>query len=436
MNSPVFPRLVRMLAVAAAFAVAIGCTFVIESTSARPVGELKAKATRTAKGEVPASLKSLDVDNRIGFVHVIATENEPLEWSWKLTVQAQSDSLATQSADAASCQAVRDGDGLKLVVSLPDKTPNNVSIQSDLEIRVPKSISVRTRTSFGETTASGVAGDVDAEDQSGSILLRDIGGKVRANTSFASLRVAGTGPATLKNQSGQIEAVNIRGPLDAETSFSTLTARDIEGGIKARNQSGAVHATRIKGNADIKTSFSSIRAEEIAGTATLANQSGSVDASRIRGDADIKTTFSNIRADGITGSATLANQSGGIRARDVTGSINASTSFSTMDIESAGPSFTCRNQSGGIRLRATSPNLTGIDAQTSFGSIDVRLPAGLKPAIQAKTTFGQVESDFPVMLKSPGKGALADAESGAAKITLNNQSGSIHIRKDTATAAK
>ena len=90
----------------------------------------------------------------------------------------------------------------------------------------------------------------------------------------------------------------------------------------------------------------------------------------------------------------------------------------------------CHNQNGALRLRATSATLTNIEAKTSFATLEVHLPASLKPAIQARTTFGEVESDFPVLMKPRGEEPFAGVAPGTARITLLNQNGKIGVVRD------
>ena len=95
------------------------------------------------------------------------------------------------------------------------------------------------------------------------------------------------------------------------------------------------------------------------------------------------------------GEVVLENQNGGIDASAIGGSVKASTSFSSLKVSAKGPAFDCHNQNGEIYIQATSPALASIQAETSFGGLEVRIPAALKPVIVAKTSFGEVDSDFP-----------------------------------------
>jgi hypothetical protein len=65
--------------------------------------------------------------------------------------------------------------------------------------------------------------------------------------------------------------------------------------------------------------------------------------------------------------------------------------------------------------------------RTSYGALEVRLPAGLKPAVQAHTSYGDIESDFPVLMKSRNQGALDGQPPGTPRINLQNQNGKIRV---------
>jgi hypothetical protein len=372
-----------------------GCTYVSEP--GRSEQGLNSVATRSSAGAIPGNIRLLEVENSFGSIRVITVETEPPQWSWKLMMQAQTDPLAQQWADASKCEETQAEGTLRLAVSLPESSGARRA-QSDLEIRVPSSISVRTRNRFGRTEISGVKGDVDATGQNGAIELREIGGAVRAQTAFASLSADRTGPAILRNQNGRINATIVRGDLDAATSFGHLEAEEISGNVKARNQNGRIEISGVKGRADIQTSFATLRVEAVQGDATLANQNGQID------------------------------------AREISGSVKAHTSFARMDVESTGSKVECHNRNGSIRILATSSQLASVEAETAFARLEVRLPAGLKPAIEARTSFADIESDFPVLLKPKGEDSFANLEPGAPRIRLRNQNGPIRVFCESAVA--
>ena len=407
-----------------------GCgVHIFNSSGGWSDADLKAATNVVETVGIPDGLERLEVDNRFGTVHITGTENGRTGWTWRLAVRARSDAVAQQIASRASCKAELEGEHLSLVVSLPEsKEPRR--IQSDLEISVPKAAAVQARNRFGATAIADLAGDVEATNQNGRLEIRNIGGSVRARTSFAALSVSNTGPATLRNQNGRIEATGIGGALEANTSFASLIARDIRGPASLNNQNGKIEAVAIRGLLDAKTSFASLIAQDIGGPVHLRDQNGSIEIVQARGDADIETSFASLSVEGIQGDAILINRNGRVRASGITGSVKASTSFAALEVTGAGSNFVCHNQNGAIRLRATSAALTHIEAKTSFDTLEVHLPAGLKPAIQARTTFGKVESDFPVLMKPRGEEPFAGVAPGTPSITLLNQNGKIAVVRD------
>lgn len=382
-------RFFSILVSAAAIAAMTGCYFNFSSSSGWSASNLKAVTNLVQSAAIPAGLKTLEVNNAFGAIHITGDDTVPASWSQKLTVHARTDADARQFASNLLCRADLSGDRLKLVVTVPDsREPHN--FQSDLEITVPKSVAAQTHDQYGRTEIIGLNGDVEAANRFGALELRDINGKVRAETSYAALKINNTGAATLKNQFGAIDAAGIHGLLDAETSYASLDASDIGGTVKLRNQFGSVHVEKA-GNADLKTSYAELRVKEIAGDARLVNQFGRV------------------------------------AAEAITGSVRAETSYGAMDITGPGGSFICDNQFGGISVRATSAALTNLDARTSYASLAVRMPAGLKPAIQAHTSYGDIESDFPVLMKPRGQDPFAGLPPGTPRVNLQNQNGKIRV---------
>jgi hypothetical protein len=382
-NSMFMNRLCSIIITAAVAAAFCGCNIHISNSSGGwNSSSLSASTNIFQSAAIPAGIKSLEVINAFGAVHVTGADIDPAPgWSQNLTVRARTEADAQEIATNFLCRAELSGDHLKLIVSEPD-LPQPHSFQSDLEITVPKSVAVQTRDKYGRTEIAGLNGDVEAVDQFGAMTLHDIGGNVRAQTSYAALDVRASGPATLKNQFGAIQAADIRGPLEAQTSYGPLEARDIGGTLKLRNQFGLIRVQKA-------------------------------------GQADVETSYGEMVVKQIDGDARLVNSFGRVAAEDVSGSVNAKTSYGPMDITGPGANFTCDNSFGPISLRATSGALARVDAHTSYAALDVRLPASLKPSVQAHTSYGHIDSDFP-----------SDSTEGAPRLSLRNAYGNIRVARE------
>jgi hypothetical protein len=136
---------------------------------------------------------------------------------------------------------------------------------------------------------------------------------------------------------------------------------------------------------------------------------------------EVDNRFGTIHVDG-TDAATIG------WTRKLT--VRAHSGAVAQQIAGGGSRFVCHNQNAPIRLHATSTALTNIEAKTSFGTLEVHLPASLKPAIRARTSFAGIESDFPVLLKPRGEDPFAGVVPEAARISLQNQTGRIAVVRD------
>jgi hypothetical protein len=382
-------RLFSLVIAVAPVALMTGCYYHNSGSSGWSHADFKAATNIVQSAVIPAGLKTLEVNNAFGAIHITGADNGPFGWSQTLTVRARTDDMVQQIASNVLCRADLAGDRLKLVVTVPDSREPH-SFQSDLEITVPKAVSVQTRDQYGRTEITGLNGEVEVVNKFGAADLRDISGQVRAETSYAALTVANTGPATLKDQFGAIDATGIHGPLAAETSYAAFNARDVRGTVRVRNQFGAVRVENSE-------------------------------------DADLKTSYAELRVSKVSGAARLVNQFGRVTAESVAGPVRAETSYGPMDITGSGANFICNNQFGGITVRAASATLTNLDARTSYGALEVRLPAGLKPAVQARTSYADIESDFPVLMKPRGQEPFASLPPGTPRINLQNQNGKIRV---------
>lgn len=344
------------------------------------------------RGQIDGALKRLEVDHRLGRVRIVGTEDPMGEWSWTLTVRARNEGSAIDAVASADLRSRSTQDRLELTLSLPG-TDGRWQFESELEIRLPKAIAVETENRFGATEIAGIAADIEVWAQNGSVRVKEVEGRVYAETSFASLDVRDTGPTTVKNHNGPILVEGVEGALDAETSFGSLTVEDVRGPVRLRNRNGPIELVRAASAADIATSFGRVSVRDISGNVTLVNRNA-----------------------GISGSA-------------IRGSVWAETSFGGIDISADAPSIVCRNSNGSIELQVLSGALTNLQAETSFGWLELRLPGGLKPMIEARTSFGTIESDFPIMPNPPATEAFAAGEPDVPRVRLRNRNGSIRVMR-------
>ncbi|MBL9174576.1 MAG: hypothetical protein JNL10_13650 [Verrucomicrobiales bacterium] len=352
-------------------------------------GDYRFATELTSQGGIGTDVRELEVVNRYGKLRIVGSDSGPWSWTSTIRIKARDSAAGNLVVESATVTSTTNGSAVRIEFN-PPSPGRHASVQSDLEVRVPRHVLVHASNEFGPMEVEGFTADVSARSSNGKMTLEDIGGAVTAEASFGSLRVQRTGPAKLTNRNGSIEALDIRGSLDAKTGFAPLKAESIRGPARLKNANGSIQVSDA--------------AELEAGT-----------------------SFAPIEVRNISGRTSLENRNGGIAASELHGPVIADTSFAPLRLDTDGPAITARNQNGGIHIRARSTALTNLVAETSFATLEVRLPSGLNPRIEAHSDFGKVESDFPVTGKPPGG---SDVAAGEPRIQLNDRNGTIRVLRD------
>lgn len=403
-----------------------GCARISVGNSDHGGVDAKVTVSRQHEGAIPAAIQKLYVENRNGPVVVTGVEGD-FGWRGELKCHALDERTANEFADRCRLEATENDGAIRLLLRIPEGD-RAFWVESDLRVRVPRSVAVEVINSIGATEVSQVRQAVRVRNQSGRILLASLPGEVDAATTFAAIQAEDIGPAKLHNQSGGIDVSRVAGDLVAATSFGALSAREVKGTVELANQSGSITAGAIAGELKARTSFGGLRILD-TGPAYLANQSGGIAAARVAGNLDAATSFAPLTVEAIQGEAKLVNQSGAITAAAIRGALSARTSFARMRLSGTSSTIHARNESGAIEIIAASTQTTRIDAATTFSPLDLRLRADAKPLIRAHTTFGEVHSEFPVIMKSTLSEEQFAADPSLPKVSLQNQSADIRIAR-------
>ena len=354
-------------------------------------------ATRTQQGDILGHVKTVEVNNRFGKVHVEPVEDS-FGWRWELTCWSDAVEQAERFASQIQLNVQQRGDVQTWIVTLPQPpVPQLRGVRSDLTLQVPASVQVVVSNGFGDTTIQGVEGSVVTETRHGQVELADLAGSVNATHSFGQLQASRIHRAHLVNSHGQVNVREAAGDLIIHNQFGEVTATDVLGQLEIVNAHGQVSVGNVGGRAEIRGAFAPIQLSGAQSDVLLHNKHGQVTVRQVRGRLEIENAF------------------GGIDA----------------DVESA--EVICKCKHGSILLRLRNPQLRLVQAETAFANLDLQIPERLSPAIQSDVKFGQVHSDVPVRLVES-----VDSERGlsseAPRIIVKNQHGDIHIKQSPGDA--
>ena len=191
-------------------------------------------------------------------------------------------------------------------------------------------------------------------------------------------------------------------------------------------------ARNIGGCAQISNQYATVELDTVGGSTTVANEHGRVSVVNVAKQADIRTSFADIDIQDVKGGVTAHSQHGSIAGNRIQGATKAETSFGGIELTAQAAEVVCKNHHGSIRLVLLSPELRRIQAETSFGPLEVMLAPTIVPTIDAQAVYGNVRSDFPVRQVGTAVENVSDREDDSPRLTLQNSHGDVTIRKATA----
>jgi hypothetical protein len=213
----------------------------------------------------------------------------------------------------------------------------NVSV--DLDVELPKSVSLTAVSARGDINISGIRGAISATTQNGDIEIHDAGSDVNIQLQKGDVRVSNVpGNVRISGKGSQIEVSDVG---------DALIEGDFYGPIRVRNVKKTTH-------------YASQR--------------------------------SDLTLQHLTGQLEL--DSGDIEISDVAGFAKITTHNQDLDIENVAGKLDVSNSHGDIRIRFSDPPREDVNVVNDSGEIDLTLPANSNFQIAAASRSGEVQSDF------------------------------------------
>ncbi len=348
-------------------------------------GELR---SRPETGSLPATMTSIEIDQRFGEVKVLVAAGDP-SFEWKLSCWGKTAEDAERFLTEITLERTESAGAHRFQLVLPEDPGSKLrGVESELTVHVPVMTRVLVRNSFGGVEVRGISGKVSGDCSHCSIELVDLSDSVEWKTSFNDLTATRIGGGELQNSHGEVVVDTVTGDLVAETSFA------------------AARITGVRGSLEVENSHGKLSIERVDGTLTA------------------KTSFSNLIVDGVGGDATLRNSHGSIEARSIVGEVDAETSFAGLQLESGGERVKVENSHGRIDITLTGPVIRHVEAETSFSNLEIRLPGGLHPALFIDQKYGEISCPLPVLLAGGNSSPVA---AGAPQVHLKVRHGDIEV---------
>ncbi len=257
------------------------------------------------------------------------------------------------------------------------------TVETDLDISVPRKASVTVSSRRGDVNVSGRTGNIDISAQHSDTSVDDITGNVKVSQEKGSAKV---------------EQVN--GDVHVEGRLNEVSVADVKGSVQLEGEFQE-----------------SVKLERIAKTVTFKSSRTDMEFSRIEGSLDLNSD--ELHADEITGPLRLTTRSKNIRLDGVSGDVRL------------------QNDNGAVELVMRALGNVQIDNRS--GDIQLSLPDKASFRLDARTRDGEIQSDFSELKvnndehESRATGSVGSASS---HIVVNNEHDGIEIRKASAQPPK
>jgi DUF4097 and DUF4098 domain-containing protein YvlB len=254
-------------------------------------------------------------------------------------------------------------------------------VTTDLDIAIPRKGSVAISSRHGDVNVTGRDGDVDITNAHGEVSLADINGKADLNLDHSSARVS-----------------QIKSDVSVQGRANDVSLEDINGSV------------RLDGEF-----MESLKLVKIAKPVTFKSSRTNMEFSKLDGDLNL--------------------DSGDLQATNITGPVRLTTRSKDVHLTGVSGDVRLQDENGGIEIDVS--KLGSMQLDNRNGDIEVHLPDKAGFQVNAQARNGEIQSDFGGLKIDNGDDratANGTVGSGGPHLVLNNEHGTIEIRKGSVVA--
>ena len=252
-------------------------------------------------------------------------------------------------------------------------------VSTDLDIAMPRKASVVASTSRGDISIIGRDGNGDLTSQNGDVSVTDLNGTLTLNLQHSSARVSQvSSDVTIQGRANDVSIEDVKGTVHLDGDFME-----------------SVKLSRIAKPVSFKSTRTDMDFSQLNGYLNL--DSGDLEATSIVGPFRLRTRSKDIMLNGISNDVHVENQNGAVEVH-----VN---------------------------------KLGGLDIKNAKGDIRVFVPAKSGFQLEAQAHDGEIQTDFSDLKINNGDNhstASGGVNGGGPRMVLENEHGTIEIRKGTA----
>jgi hypothetical protein len=224
---------------------------------------------------------------------------------------------------------------------------------------------------------------------------------------------------------GKFEDEKIARQVSVSYEVSVPEAAD----LTARSGSGDVVAKGIGRDANLTSGSGSITASDIGGALAVSAGSGDLTIERVGGQVRAKSGSGGIRATALAAGISAETGSGDVRVEVMgTGDVGASSGSGDLTVSGVRGALRAHSASGDVNVTGTPA--AAWEIHSASGDVVLTVPATTAFTLDARSSSGRIDAKVPVTVQGElPKGTLrGTVHGGGPTVTVNTSSGDITIR--------
>jgi DUF4097 and DUF4098 domain-containing protein YvlB len=328
--------------------------------------------------ESPRGVTRVVLDNLHGNLSLKGEDDGDIKVTGRKTVRAFNRNDADRANQQTQVHIERQGDSL-LIRTEDFNGPRLIQITTDLDITIPRGISVESRGRTGDLTIDDIEGPVDVSAGRGDVRLNHIGKDVR------------------------IEA----------------------------SRSGEIHVTDLKGSFDLEGRGSDIQLENIAGPVTINGEfGGDLEFRALAKPLRFNSSRTEFRVEAVPGSITM--DLGDLKLENVSGPVHFKTGVRDIEANDVTGALDLTVERGDIQVTVARSPVPKIDVHTRNGDITLALPGNAEFQIDGSTSQGDADNEFGGGLEQHSNGHTATIKGHVGNgplLTVGTDRGMLSVKK-------
>src|SRR5579872_6869119 len=324
---------------------------------------------------------SLRVTDTRGAVNITASDDDQIRVVVHKRISAESqDEAAKWNAGTKPQLTVN---GAVVTLNANNQGAGDHWVAEDLDISLPRKAAVVASTRYGDVSVTGREGNLDITNQHGNVNATDINGKVGLNLDHSSARISQVASdVSIGGRANDVSIEDVKGSVHMDGEFmESVKLAKINQPVIFKSSRTDMDFSRLDGNLDL--------------------DSGDLQASDVVGPLRLTTRSKDIRLIGLTGDVRLKDENGSVELR--------------------------MNKLGSMQV------------ENRKGDVQIYLPDKAGFQVDARARNGEVETDFDQLkIDNSNDQAIATGTvgGGGPHVVVNNEHGTIEIRKASSAAAE